>query len=80
MQLDSFDLLVKDKHIKIVDSQKLLGIITDKSLTLDKHVGAVCLNVSRRITLLTYFRNMLIKKVSINIINHTFYQYLIMDV
>ena len=32
--------------------KKLLGIIIDKSLTLDKQVDAVCLNVSRRIALL----------------------------
>ena len=52
MQLDSVDILLKDEHIKTVDSQKLLGIIIDKSLTWDKQVDAVCLNVSRRITLL----------------------------
>ena len=32
MQLDSLDILLKDEHIKPVDSQKLLGIIIDKSL------------------------------------------------
>ena len=52
MQLDSLDILLKDEHIKTVDSQKLLEIIIDKSLTWDKQVAAVCLNVSRRITLL----------------------------
>ena len=52
MQLDSLDILLKDEHIETVDSQKLLGIIIDKSLTWDKQVDAVCLNVSRRITLL----------------------------
>ena len=36
MQLDSLDLLLKDEHIKTVDSQKILGIIIDKSLTWDK--------------------------------------------
>ena len=36
MQSDSLDIFLKDEHIKTVDSQKLLGIINDKSLTWDK--------------------------------------------
>ena len=43
---------VCNEQIKAVDSQKLLGIIIDKSLTWDKQIDAVCLNVTRRITLL----------------------------
>ena len=50
--VDSLDILLKDEHIKTVDSQKLMGIVIDKSLTWDKQVDAVCLNVSRRIKLL----------------------------
>ena len=52
MQLDSLDIFLNDEHTETVASQKLLGIIIAKSLTWDKHVDAVCLNVSRRITLL----------------------------
>ena len=42
----------KNEQIKAVDSQKLLGIIIDKSLTWDKQIDVVCLNVTRQITLL----------------------------
>ena len=42
----------RNEQIKAVDCQKLLGIIIDKSLTWDKQIDAVCLNVTRRITLL----------------------------
>ena len=51
-KIDSLDLHIKNEQIKAVDSQKLLGIIIDKSLTWDKQIDAVCLNVTRRITLL----------------------------
>ena len=37
---------------KSVDTLKRLGIIIDKSLTLDKQIDAVCLNLTRRLTLL----------------------------
>ena len=42
----------QSKGINNCDSQKLLGIIIDKSLTWDKQIDAVCLNVTRQITLL----------------------------
>ena len=51
-KIDSLDLHINNEQIKAVDSQKLLGIIIDKSLTWDKQIDAVCLNVTRRITLL----------------------------
>ena len=51
-KIESLDLHIKNEQIKAVDSQKLLGIIIDKSLTWDKQIDAVCLNVTRRITLL----------------------------
>ena len=38
--------------IKEVENQKLLGVIIDKTLSGDKQIDAVCLNVTRRITLM----------------------------
>ena len=38
--------------VKEVDKQKLLGVIIDKPLTWDIQIDAVCLNITRRITLL----------------------------
>ena len=38
--------------IKEVENQKLLGIIIDKTRSWDKQIYAVCLNVTRRITLM----------------------------
>ena len=35
-----------------VEQQKLLGVIIDKHLSWDKQINSVCLNFSRRITLL----------------------------
>ena len=41
-----------DDDISNVDNQKLLGIIIDKTLSWDKQSDSVCLNITRRITLL----------------------------
>ena len=51
-KIDSLKILLDNELIKSVENQKLLGIIIDKSLTWDKQIDAVCLNVTRRITLL----------------------------
>ena len=51
-KIDSFKILLDNELINSVENQKLLGIIIDKSLTWDKQIDAVCLNVTRRITLL----------------------------
>ena len=42
----------KNEQVKAIVSQKLLRIIIDKSLTWDKQIDAVCLNVTHQITLL----------------------------
>ena len=51
-KIDSLKILLDNELIKSVENQKLLGIIIVKSLTWDKQIDAVCLNVTRRITLL----------------------------
>ena len=43
--------------IKEVENQKLLEIIIDKTLSWDKRIDAVCLNVTRRITLMKLLSN-----------------------
>ena len=45
--LDSLDICLEQ-----VDTQKLLGIIIDKSLDWNEQISAVCLNLTRRISLL----------------------------
>ena len=42
---------LEEDIIKEVNHQKLFGIIIDRNLTWDKQIDAVCLNVTRRITL-----------------------------
>ena len=50
--LDSLDIYLEDELIKQVDTQKLLGIIIDKSLDWNEQISAVCLNLTSRIPLL----------------------------
>ena len=50
--MESLDIYLENEIIKQVDTQKLLGIITDKSLNWDEQISAVCLNITRRISLL----------------------------
>ena len=49
---DDFFITIDDDDISNVENQKLLGISIDKTLSLDKQIDSVCLNISRRITLL----------------------------
>ena len=44
--------IIDDDDISNVGNQKLLGIIIDKTLSWDKQIDSVCLNMTRRITLL----------------------------
>lgn len=48
----SINIYVDNENISNVDHQKLLGIIIDKTLSFDKQIDSVCLNITRRITLL----------------------------
>ena len=50
--MESLDIYLENEIIKQVDTQKLLGIIIDKSLNWDEQISAVCLNITRRISLL----------------------------
>ena len=49
---DDLFIIIDDDDISNVDNQKLLGIIIDKTLSWDKQMDSVCLNITRRITLL----------------------------
>ena len=49
---DELIITIDNEDISNVDSQKLLGIIIDKTLFWDKQIDSVCLNITRRITLL----------------------------
>ena len=48
----SMEIAIDGEIIKEVENQKLLGVIIDKTLSWDKQIDAVCLNVTRRITLM----------------------------
>ena len=49
---DLFIIIDDDDGISNVDNQKLLGIIIHKTLSWDKQIDSVCLNITRRIKLL----------------------------
>ena len=46
----SMEFFIDGEIIKEVENQKLLGVIIDKTLSWDKQIDAVCLNVTRIIT------------------------------
>ena len=52
MRTEQIALYIENEVIQNADQQKLLGVIIDKNLNWDKQTDAVCLNNSRRITLL----------------------------
>ena len=52
VEIESFEIFIDNEIIKQVDNQKLLGIIIDQTLSWDKQIDMVALNISRRITLL----------------------------
>ena len=52
MRTDQIKLYIENHVILGTEQQKLLGVIIDKNLSWDKQIDAVCLNVTRRITLL----------------------------
>ena len=49
---DDLFITIDDEDISNVDTQKLLDIIIDKTLSWDKQIYSVCLSITRRITLL----------------------------
>ena len=52
MQIHKFEINLDDEVIKMIESQNLLCVLIDKHLTCDKQIDPVCLNITRRITLL----------------------------
>ena len=54
MQVDKFEISLNNEIIKMVESQKLLGVLPDKHRTWDKQINAVCLNITRRTILLKF--------------------------
>ena len=49
---DPFSIIIDNEQIQNVESQKLLGVIIDRTLSWNKQIDSVCLNITRRITLL----------------------------
>ena len=52
---DDFFIIVDNEDISNVDNQNQLGIIIDKTLSWDNQIDSVCLNITRRITLLKLY-------------------------
>ena len=52
LNAESLQIFIENETTVNVDNQKLLGVIIDKNLTWDRQIDAVCLKVTRRITLL----------------------------
>ena len=51
-RIEALDICLEKELIQKGEQQKLLGVIIDMSLSWDKQIDSVCLNISRRITLL----------------------------
>ena len=49
---EAIEIYMEGQLIQSVEQQKLLGVVFDRRLTWDKQIDAVCLHISRRITLL----------------------------
>ena len=58
LQLDKLTIFIEHELIREVDNHKILGVIIDKTLSWDKQKDAVCLNITRKITLINYVPNM----------------------
>ena len=52
MRTEQIVLYIENQVIQNADQQKLLGVIIDENLSWDKQINAVCLNITRRITLM----------------------------
>ena len=49
---DLIQIYLNDELLRNTETQKLLGIIIDQALNWNNQIDSVCLNISRRITLL----------------------------
>ena len=52
LNIDNINIIIDNENMSGVENRKLLGIIIDKTLSWDKQIDSVCLNISRRITFL----------------------------
>ena len=52
LNFNDSNIIIDDENISGVDNQTLLGILIDKTLSWDKQIDSVGLNITRRITLL----------------------------
>ena len=59
IQADKFEIMLESEIIEMVDSHKLPGVIIDKHLSWDKQIDTVCLNITRKISLLKLRGNIL---------------------
>ena len=48
----AIQIYINDELLRTTDTQKLLGVIIDKNLIWDSQIDMVCLNITRRITLM----------------------------
>ena len=61
--LDSLNIQLANESIQKVDTQKLLGIVIDRSLNWDDQINTVCLNITRKISLFKQLSNLFIKTI-----------------
>ena len=52
LQVDKLTFFTDNEHIREVDNHTVIGVIIYKTLSWDKQIDAVCLNITRRITLM----------------------------
>ena len=52
LQADTIAIMLESEIIEMVESHKLLGVIIDKHLSWEKQIDTVCLNITRKISLL----------------------------
>ena len=58
---DALEIYMDGELLRAVENQTLLDVLIDKHLTFDIQIDSVCLNITRRITLLKYYQNTSIK-------------------
>ena len=69
----ALEIYMDGKLLRAVDNQKLLGVVIDKHLTFDIQIDNVCLNITRRITLL----KLLSKYIDITNLNKYYNSYIL---
>ena len=59
---DPLEIFLDNEQIQNVEKQKLLGVVIDNKLTWNEQIDTVCLNITRRITLLKLLSKYIDKK------------------